>query len=993
MIEKPNKLRKKRRSLLFLLTFVLAASMVIGTGAQGVVTENTSIDAETVVFSIGEKSYQKGLQAIETDAAPYIKDIGGGLGRTMVPVSFVAPALGSEPAQWFPAERKVLITKGEKDIEIFIGSTEMLVNGKVLQMDTAAEVVNVGNGGGRTMLPIAFIARALDVGYEWLGETKEVYFYGKNLIFDNSVNYGPDIGTETIEGNVIVKAPGVILNDLYIKGNLIIAEEVGDGDVTLNNITVKGQTYIRGGGKDSIYINSGQYNSIIIQKIGGEVRVVAKDADGLIVVLARDVAGERIFLEGNFASVTVEAENAAINLTSATSIEKMVLEEKAVITGSGTIIKAEVKADGVVFEKMPQESEVTGTVTIPPALPPSTPSGGDGGGGDSGSNNPPQQPAELGGTVTISGTAKFGETLTANIGELTYTPDTSSDVPSYQWKRGGTAIAGATNNSYTLAEADIGQAITVTVSADGTNATGSVTSGATAAVAKADGPAAPAAPTVDYKTHNSVTLAANADNEFSSDGGSTWGNNIFEGLLPGTPYTFVARVKETATHLPSEASGGTTLSAEPTPLVLRRLNALSSLPSSSANDVAFSHNGQYMAVAFTGLHGDPNLVIYKRQGDTFVELSLAEPPSGYGYGITFSPCDNYLAVAHKTSPYITIYKRDGDTFTKLNNPDVLPPAGTNEATDVAFNHNSQYLAVSHWGSPYITIYERSGDSFTKLADPDVLPAGTCNSVDFNHNSQYLAVSHLNTPYVTVYKRNPDDTFTKLDNPETLPSGSAFGIDFIPTSDDQYLAVAHGSSPYLTVYKQDGDTFTKVANPDDLPPSTGWSIAFNHDGKYLGVGHSWSPFAALFVRYGDTFIKLDNMPDLGEGAQSQGVAFSPVGDYFAVAYNGLSQSLALCKMLDPTATGTAITGTTTDITGAAIGSWDGEKITSVPAGTKVFALKGVISVSDNATVEILTGPGGTVVSDQTTTDVTDTMVVEVTAGNGTDNAEYDIVMAE
>lgn len=81
----------------------------------------------------------------------------------------------------------------------------------------------------------------------------------------------------------------------------------------------------------------------------------------------------------------------------------------------------------------------------------------------------------MGGTVTISGEVKYGETLTADISAITYTPGTSDDVPAYQWKRGGANIAGATASTYTLVQADIGQTITVTVTADGVHATGSVT--------------------------------------------------------------------------------------------------------------------------------------------------------------------------------------------------------------------------------------------------------------------------------------------------------------------------------------------------------------------------------------------------------------------------------------------------------------------------------------------------------------------------------------
>lgn len=169
---------------------------------------------------------------------------------------------------------------------------------------------------------------------------------------------------------------------------------------------------------------------------------------------------------------------------------------------------------------------------------------------------------ELSGSVSIVGEAKYGSTLSASP-LLFYNPDTDEDEPSYQWKRNGADIDGTTNSTYTLTEADIGCQISVTVTADNVHATGSITSEPTAFVDKADGPEAPAAPTLASKTHNSVTLVANEAYEFKVDGGDWQDSNVFTDLLPGTEYTFKARVKETATHKASAESEGLTVTAAP----------------------------------------------------------------------------------------------------------------------------------------------------------------------------------------------------------------------------------------------------------------------------------------------------------------------------------------------------------------------------------------------------------------------------------------------
>ena len=66
----------------------------------------------------------------------------------------------------------------------------------------------------------------------------------------------------------------------------------------------------------------------------------------------------------------------------------------------------------------------------------------------------------------ITGTAQEGQTLTCSTGTWTGSP-----TYTYQWKRNGSNITSATNSTYTLVTADVGQSILCTVTA--TNAVGS----------------------------------------------------------------------------------------------------------------------------------------------------------------------------------------------------------------------------------------------------------------------------------------------------------------------------------------------------------------------------------------------------------------------------------------------------------------------------------------------------------------------------------------
>lgn len=158
----------------------------------------------------------------------------------------------------------------------------------------------------------------------------------------------------------------------------------------------------------------------------------------------------------------------------------------------------------------------------------------------------PALPA-LTGSVSIAGTAKIGETLTAD----TSTFPTDATGLTYQWYRVGTTeslIMDETAKTYTPTKKDdVGKKIKVVVTAE--NYSGSVTDTTTATVAKGNSPAAPIGLAEVSKTDTTITVTPNADWEYSKDNGSTWqDSNMFTGLTANKTYQIVARVKVTDTH-------------------------------------------------------------------------------------------------------------------------------------------------------------------------------------------------------------------------------------------------------------------------------------------------------------------------------------------------------------------------------------------------------------------------------------------------------------
>ncbi|MBU7005975.1 S8 family serine peptidase [Phosphitispora fastidiosa] len=164
------------------------------------------------------------------------------------------------------------------------------------------------------------------------------------VVYEQAGLYGPADGIETIAKDVIIKADGITLQNIKVNGDLIIAEEVGEGTVTLNNVTVVGTARVRGGGPDSIVINGGMYNSIVIEKVNNKVRIVAKGVKGpegklVGVILTDGVTDKEVIFEGDFSEITVEKNLTGVNLifNAGTNVNNLVLNSPIDVSGPGNI--------------------------------------------------------------------------------------------------------------------------------------------------------------------------------------------------------------------------------------------------------------------------------------------------------------------------------------------------------------------------------------------------------------------------------------------------------------------------------------------------------------------------------------------------------------------------------------------------------------------------------------------------------------------------------
>lgn len=121
-----------------------------------------------VAFAAGHKTY------VDPDNAavmPFTES-----GRTLVPVRFISEKIGGV-VSWDEATQKVTIQRGSDEIILYIGLTEMLVNGERYVLDVPAKTVN-----GRTVIPLRAMVEAIG---------KKVFWDDRGLILINDAAQTP----------------------------------------------------------------------------------------------------------------------------------------------------------------------------------------------------------------------------------------------------------------------------------------------------------------------------------------------------------------------------------------------------------------------------------------------------------------------------------------------------------------------------------------------------------------------------------------------------------------------------------------------------------------------------------------------------------------------------------------------------------------------------------------------------------------------------------
>lgn len=170
--------------------------------------------------------------------------------------------------------------------------------------------------------------------------------------------------SEDVDGNMIVRSADVHLQNMTIDGDLILADGIGTGDVTLEGVSVNGRILIRGGGSNGVHIidstikggvtlnNPNNVTNIEVENstmgtvklqtdaiINGDIENV-EVAEGIEVTVASGIVQNMTVSEG--------AASAAISVADKAGIDKVTVQaDDVTIDGEGTVGSVAANADNV----------------------------------------------------------------------------------------------------------------------------------------------------------------------------------------------------------------------------------------------------------------------------------------------------------------------------------------------------------------------------------------------------------------------------------------------------------------------------------------------------------------------------------------------------------------------------------------------------------------------------------------------------------------------
>ncbi|WP_138754566.1 S-layer homology domain-containing protein [Paenibacillus sinopodophylli] len=150
------------------------------------------------------------------------------------------------------------------------------------------------------------------------------------------------------DGNAVLNAGDILLNQSKVAGNLYLTSGIGEGDATLKGVEIKGNLYVEGGGVNSVMLDGTTVGGqLIINRKQAQVRVVISGESSLSNLVFQRSGKLVIESPNTIGTVTVAPSDSTAVISITGKIKRLIIESGAIVDLSNAEIEVlEIKSTG-----------------------------------------------------------------------------------------------------------------------------------------------------------------------------------------------------------------------------------------------------------------------------------------------------------------------------------------------------------------------------------------------------------------------------------------------------------------------------------------------------------------------------------------------------------------------------------------------------------------------------------------------------------------------
>ncbi len=303
-----------------------------------------------------------------------------------------------------------------------------------------------------------------------------------------------------------------------------------------------------------------------------------------------------------------------------------------------------------------------------------------------------------------------------------------------------------------------------------------------------------------------------------------------------------------------------------------------SLPTGGApNAVAWSPNGQYLAT----VNGAASNQLQAWSFSTTSTPTAAALGSAVTTGasaapvsVAFSPNGNYLAVANLSASTLQVFSFAAGTPTLVGSANT----GTNPES-VAFSPNGNYLAVANLSASTLQVFSFAGGNPVQVGSVSTGGSSNPRSVAWSPNGSYIAVVNQTANTLQVYSFSGSNPVQAGSSVSTGASSAPESVSWSPNGN--YIAVVTASNSTLQVYSFSGSTPVLLGAGTTTGVNGPTSVAWSPNGNYLVVANNGTTNMTVYYFDGTDTPVLVSTISTGAGSQPNSAAWSPNGQFISV----------------------------------------------------------------------------------------------------------------